>query len=139
MTFALSCWIQRQVVDLHMGVRESLLGKALNIGKRSLAVRKLKRKMGIDIAYSFGPSANMVNVFSGRSAQVWVGIRSYMDMENARKIRLFSKRADLVVCCSKRIEEEVRWRFGSGGGGRDRAGASLGGPGRHHRFHGQGR
>lgn len=103
-----------QVVDLHMGVRESLLGKALNIGKRSLAVRKLKRKMGIDIAYSFGPSANMVNVFSGRSAQVWVGIRSYMDMENARKIRLFSKRADLVVCCSKRIEEEVRERYRCG-------------------------
>ena len=100
-----------QVVDLHMGVKESLWGKALNIAKRSMAVRKLKRKMGIDIAYSFGPSANMVNVFSGRSARIWVGIRSYMDMENVRKIRLFSKRADLVVCCSKRIEEEVRERY----------------------------
>ena len=100
-----------QVIDLHMGVKESLPGKVVNIVKRSAAVRKQKRKMGIDIAYSFGPSANMVNVFSGKSAQIWVGIRSYMDMENGRKIRLFSKRADKVLCCSKRIEEEVAEKY----------------------------
>lgn len=95
------------VTDLHLGVREGKAGKILNVMKRSLAVGKLKKKWGIDVAYSFGPSANMVNVFSKTKGEVWTGIRSYMDMGNARLIKLFSKRSDKVLCCSKRIEEEI--------------------------------
>jgi len=100
------------VIDLHLGVRESKIGKAVNIVKRSRAVRKWKHRLKIDIAYSFGPSANIVNVFSGRQAKIWVGIRSYMDMENEGRIRLFCRRADKVLCCSARIEEEVREKYG---------------------------
>lgn len=107
------------VTDLHMGVKDSMAGKAVNLVRRCLAVRRLKRKLKIDIAYSFGPTANMVNVFSGRamelstelSTEIWVGIRSYMDMENERKIRLFTGRADKVLCCSRRIEEEIEEKY----------------------------
>lgn len=95
------------VIDLHLGVKEGIAGKVLNVFRRSLAVMKLKRDMKIDIAYSFGPTANMVNVFSGKRAKVWTGIRSYMDMGNARKIKLFCKRADKVLCCSEKIREEI--------------------------------
>ena len=70
------------VTDLHMGVRPGKVAKVFNVIKRSMAVRKLKKERGIDIAYSFGPSANMVNVFSKTEAKIWVGIRSYMDMDN---------------------------------------------------------
>ena len=101
-----------RVIDLHLGVRESIPGKLLNVWKRSLAVRRLKRRLSIDIAYSFGPTANMVNVFSGRRAEIWTGIRSYMDMGSPRKIRLFSGMSDRVLCCSRRIEEEVREKYG---------------------------
>lgn len=38
------------VTDLHLGVREGKAGKMLNVIKRSLAVRKLKKEWGIDIA-----------------------------------------------------------------------------------------
>ena len=99
------------VTDLHLGVREGKIGKILNVIKRSLAVRKLKKERGIDIAYSFGPSANMVNVFSRSKGEIWTGIRSYMDMGNPRLIRLFSKRSDRVLCCSKRIEEEITSQY----------------------------
>lgn len=95
------------VIDLHMGVKNDIIGKVYNVIRRSLAVRKLKKKMQIDIAYSFGPTANLVNIFSGKRAKVWVGIRSYMDMGNPRNIRLFTKYSDKVLCCSKRIEEEI--------------------------------
>lgn len=95
------------VTDLHLGVREGKIGKTWNVVKRSLAVRRLKKEWGIDIAYSFGPSANMVNVFSKSQGEVWVGIRSYMDMGNPRLIKLFAGKADKVLCCSKRIEEEM--------------------------------
>lgn len=95
------------VIDLRMGVKDSVIGKVLNVAKRSLAVRKLKRKMKIDIAYSFGPTANMVNVFSGKRAKIWTGIRSYMDMGNPKKIRLFCEKSDKVLCCSEKIREEI--------------------------------
>lgn len=100
------------VIDLHIGVKKDIISKCMNVIKRSLAVRRLKRKLAIDIAYSFGPSANMVNVFSGGDEKIWVGIRSYMDMANERKISLFCKKSDKVLCCSKVIEEEILAKFG---------------------------
>lgn len=95
------------VIDLHMGVKNGVVSKSLNVLRRSLAVRGLKKKLKIDLSYSFGPSANMVNVFSKLGEKVWVGIRSYMDMANESKIRLFCRRSDKVICCSKAIEEEI--------------------------------
>jgi glycosyltransferase involved in cell wall biosynthesis len=99
------------VIDLHMGVKKDMAGKLLNVLKRSFAVSRMKKKLKIDIAYSFGPSANVVNVFSRRSEQVWVGIRSYMDMENEGKIRLLCRLSDKILCCSKLIEEEIRTKY----------------------------
>lgn len=99
------------VIDLHMGVKKDMAGKLYNVLKRSYAVRRLKKKLEIDIAYSFGPTANVVNIFSRRREQVWIGIRSYMDMENERKIRLFCKMSDKVLCCSKRIEDEIKTKY----------------------------
>ena len=99
------------MTDLHMGVRPGKLAKVFNVIKRSMAVRKLKKERGIDIAYSFGPSANMVNVFSKTEAKIWVGIRSYMDMDNHFLLRLFAGRADKILCCTKRIEEEIGERY----------------------------
>ena len=100
------------IVDLHLGVRKGKLGKILNIMRRSLRLRRLKKEMRPDIVYSFGPSANMVNAFSrtGRE-KVWLGLRNYTDVEETVKIRLFVHLADLMICCSKRIEEELRRRF----------------------------
>ncbi|NLL78175.1 MAG: glycosyltransferase [Clostridiales bacterium] len=99
------------VIDLHMGVKKDMAGKLLNVVKRSFMVRRLKKKLTIDIAYSFGPTANLVNVFSRRREQVWTGIRSYMDMENERKISLLCKLSDKILCCSKMIEEELAKKY----------------------------
>ena len=99
------------VTDLHLGVKEGKIGKILNVVKRSYAVKKLKKEWRIDIAYSFGSSANIVNVFSKSAEEVWTGIRSYMDMGNPRLIRWFSKKSDRILCCSKRIEEEIASKY----------------------------
>ncbi len=96
------------VTDLQLGVRNGLVGKAGNVIRRCLAVRQLKKQWGTEIAYSFGPTANLVNICSGKDAKVWTGIRSYMDMGNLRKIRLFANRSDRVLCCSRRITQEIR-------------------------------
>lgn len=99
------------VIDLHIGVKEGMLSKGINVMKRASAVRKLKEKLEVDIAYSFGPSANIVNILSRCSEKVWIGIRSYMDMSNDKKLGWFCKNADTVLCCSGTIEAEIRQKY----------------------------
>lgn len=101
------------IIDINMGVKKGRIKKLLNIVRRSLRVRKLKKEMKPDIAYSFGPTANMVNAFSrtGRE-KVWLGLRNYTDVEETNKIRLFVRLADLIICCSKDIEKELKNKFG---------------------------
>lgn len=101
------------IIDIKMGVRKGKLKKILNIVRRSMKVRALKRKLKPDIAYSFGPSANMVNVFSRTGKEkVWLGLRNYTDVEEGMKIRIFTRLADLIICCSKTIEKELETKFG---------------------------
>ncbi len=99
------------VTDLNLGSREGRLAKAVQVLRRRKGVARLKRKYGIDVAYSFGPTANLINVLTRRNNQVWTGIRSYMDMGNPGKIKLFCKCSDKVVCCSETIEKELQDKY----------------------------
>lgn len=108
------------VIDIHMKSVEGKAGKILNVFRRAKRVAALKREYGIDIAYSFGPTANLVNVFSGmrpfrknaaKRAKIWCGVRSYMDMGNPGLLRLFCCHSDRVVSCSRLIQRELEARF----------------------------
>lgn len=101
------------LINLNLGVRKSKIGKISNVIKRSFAVRQLKKQKKVDVTYSFGATANLVNALSGGPGESWIGLRSYMDMENKKNITFLTKRADRIVCCSKVIEEEIRldYRF----------------------------
>ena len=100
------------IIDIQMGVRKGKLQKILNIIRRSRKVRKLKKEMQPEIAYSFGPTANMVNAFSRTGKEkVWLGLRNYTDVEEETKMRLLVKKADLIVCCSRDIEESVKIKY----------------------------
>ena len=100
------------IIDIQMGVRKGKLQKILNIIRRSRKVRKLKKEMQPEIAYSFGPTANMVNAFSRTGKEkVWLGLRNYTDVEEETKMRLLVKKADLIVCCSKDIEKSIKTKY----------------------------
>lgn len=100
------------IIDIQMGVKKGKIAKLLNIYKRSQKVKKLKKEMMPDIAYSFGPSANMVNCLSKtRETKVWLGLRNYTDITEVFKIRLFIKKADLIIACAKTIENELQQKF----------------------------
>ena len=100
------------IIDIQMGVRKGKLQKILNIIRRSRKVRKLKKEMQPEIAYSFGPTANMVNAFSKTGKEkVWLGLRNYTDVEEETKMRLLVKKADLIVCCSRDIEKFVKIKY----------------------------
>lgn len=101
------------IIDINMGVKKGKVKKILNIIKRSCRVKRLKKELRPDIAYSFGPSANMVNAFSKTGKEkVWLGLRNYTDVEETNKIKLFVRLADLIICCSRDIEKELKNKFG---------------------------
>lgn len=95
------------LVDLGLPSRPGIAGKILNVLKRGRKLHQLKKREQIDIAYSFGPTANFANIVSGGRSEKWLGVRSYMDMGNPGQIRLFCKCADRLICCSETICREV--------------------------------
>ncbi|MDE6845539.1 MAG: glycosyltransferase [Lachnospiraceae bacterium] len=97
--------------DLHLPSRPDKIGKVINVIKRGFKLRSLMKREHIDIAYSFGPTANLANIASGGKAEKWFGIRSYMDMGNPKQIRLFCRCADRVICCSETICREVQEKY----------------------------
>lgn len=97
-----------QVINLRLGARSGKAAKILNLYRRVRALKKLKKEMGIDIAYSFGQTANLANSYANTTGRTITGIRSYLDLDNPSKIRLFCKRSDAVACCSAEIEQVLR-------------------------------
>lgn len=100
-----------ELIDLELGSRPGKLGKAVNLWKRICAVRKIKKSKKIDITYSFGPSANLVNVFARVKDKIWVGIRGYGALDDKRSMKLFSRKADVVICCAKVMADDVQKIF----------------------------
>nr|MCR4789335.1 glycosyltransferase [Lachnospiraceae bacterium] len=101
-----------KIVNLNLGVKKGIIAKTFTVFKRASALKKVKRKIRPKIAYSFGSSANIVNCLSKvRKVRTWVGLRSYMDMFDPSRISYFARKADLIVCCSKVIEDEIRTEY----------------------------
>ncbi len=101
------------VINLNLGVREGKIAKISTVLKRVKALKKIKSDLKPEISYSLGTTANIVNSLSRtKETKVWLGLRSYMDMMNPEVIKLFVKKADLILACSKVIEDELREKYG---------------------------
>ncbi len=95
------------VIDIDVPAKKGIVNKVINVFKRVNKVKKIKREMGIDISYSFGSSANYVNVLSKGKEKVLTGLRCQTDMESPRQVKLFCSRSDQVLSCSKEIVREL--------------------------------
>ncbi len=100
-----------QVIDIDVPAKKGTLNKIINVFKRVGKTRKLKKDLGIDIAYSFGSSANYVNVLSKAGEKVLTGLRCQTDMESVRQVKLFCGRSDQVLSCSKEIVRQLERDF----------------------------
>ncbi len=96
-----------EVIDIDVPAKKGLVNKVINVFKRVNKVRRIKKERGIDIAYSFGSSANYVNVLSKGRESVLTGLRCQTDMDNKREVRLFCKRSTQVLSCSKEIVRQL--------------------------------
>ena len=99
------------LIDLNLGSKPGKIGKVLNVFKRIAAVKRIKRQKNIEVTYSFGPTANLVNVFSRVQDKIWVGIRGYGALADTGAMKLFCKRADKVICCTKVMADDIMTKF----------------------------
>lgn len=96
--------------DIGVGAQRGIANKFLNVFKRISAVKKIKKEDGIDISYSFGMSANLINVLTKAKDEVWCGMRSYIDL-GTKTLGLVCKKTDLVITCSKVLEGYINDRY----------------------------
>ncbi len=98
------------VIDIDVPAKKGIVNKGANVFKCVSRAGKVKKDLGIDIAYSFG-SANLVNVLSKGSERVLTGLRCQTDLENPRQIRLLCRKSDQVLSCSKEIVRQLEADF----------------------------
>ncbi len=99
------------VINIDVPAQKGLVNKVLNVFKRVNKTKKIKKDLGVDISYSFGSSANYVNVLSRGKEKVLTGLRCQTDMENAKEVKLFCKKSDQVLSCSREIMRQLSSDF----------------------------
>ena len=95
------------IVNIDLPAKKEKYAKAINLVKRVMKVKKIKKELGIDISYSFGSSANYVNALSKGREKVFTGLRCSTDMESPKQVRLFCNKADQVLSCSREIMRQL--------------------------------
>lgn len=99
------------MIDLKLGAVEGKLGKAVNVMRRVKRVRQLKKRFDIQLSYSFGPTANLVNVLSKQKDFTWAGIRGYGALSNKVAMKLVCRLADRVISCTRIMEQQIGRQF----------------------------
>jgi glycosyltransferase involved in cell wall biosynthesis len=99
------------VIDIDVPSQKGVVNKVFNVFKRVKKARSKKKELGIDVSYSFGSSANYVNVLSKGKERVLTGLRCQTDMESPKQVKLFCSRSDQVLSCSKEIMRQLSSDF----------------------------
>ena len=98
------------VYNIDVSAQSGAVNKVLNVFKRIRKVKALKKDRQIEISYSFGMSANLINVLTRTGDRIWCGMRSYIDL-GTTTLGLVCKRSDKVIICSKVLEKYVKERY----------------------------
>ncbi len=96
-----------QVIDLNLKSRPGKLGKVINVIKRVFALSRLQKKLGIDISYSFGTTANIANALTWGAKKKITACHSFEEIKGSGYMKLIGKCSDVVLCCSKKMADLV--------------------------------
>ena len=94
--------------DLQVPATASKIGKAINVFKRVVKLRKLKRELKVDYTVSFGTSADFANVFSSGSGKSFIGVRGFQCIGESRLYRYVYRKCDGIICCSEAIAARIK-------------------------------
>lgn len=117
--------ISGQLHDLRLPPRNGVAGKLFNLLQRVRAVRRIKKKEGIDCTISFMDGANLVNVLSRVHDRIVTSVRIQMsasrqDASDQKKMaqksmNWISKKSDCIVSLSDGVKQDLIENFGVDG------------------------
>lgn len=100
-----------KVIDLNIPPESGIFNKLFTVLKRVKALKKWKRNIKIDVAFSFGKTANLANALSKVADKVIVSVHGYGSISRSRFTQLLDKvvyaRADTVVCVAEKITRDL--------------------------------
>ncbi|MCR5675581.1 MAG: glycosyltransferase [Lachnospiraceae bacterium] len=100
-----------EIINLNVPSKKSRLRKVCNVILRAYRAARVKKTRAIDITYSFGNTANLVNIFSRGGDRIVTGFRCATDLENPWLVRQCIRRSDLVISCSEEIRALLKRDF----------------------------
>ena len=101
-----------QVIDLKLKARKGKLNKGINVFRRSHRLTRLQKKLGIDVSYSFGMTANIANALTTGARRKLTACHSFEEIKDAVYMKLISRHSDRVFCCSKKMADLVQKDYG---------------------------
>lgn len=99
------------LIDLNLGAVPGKIGKLCNVFRRVTRVRKLKKAFRIQLSYSFGPTANLVNILTKKNDIIWTGIRGFGAVQDKAAMNRICRLSDRVISCTKVMEEQIQRQF----------------------------
>lgn len=106
---------QAKTVNLNLpSVKKGIIKKVIQVIKRIYCLKKIKKAEKIDVSYSFGDTANIVNVFSKYKDKTYIGLRGFCTLK--KRFRMYAEimYADKVICISRELAAETRKRYKKG-------------------------
>ena len=100
------------VIDLNLKAKDGRLRKILNIIRRGIKLTALQKKLGTDISYSFGTTANIANSLSRGAKRKISACHSFEEIRGGIYMKLISRCTDRVLCCSKKMADLVQESYG---------------------------
>lgn len=95
--------------------------KVINATKRIIKYRKFKEKYSVDITYSFGDTANLVNILSFKKDKKIISYRGFRGVKGKKNLLdkflfkpisvFLSRKADRIVSVSKLISETIATEY----------------------------
>ena len=92
-----------EFIDLAIPSAPGMMAKLINVFRRAYELRKLKRDRNIDISLSFGSTANLANVLSGRRGKTFISLHGFDSVSAGHINRFVYTKSDAIVCCSQGI------------------------------------
>ncbi len=101
-----------QIADLNLKARRGRPGKIINLLRRGRKLSRLQKRMGADISYSFGMTANIANALSFGPGRKILACHSFEEIKNGTYMKLISRRGHKILCCSEKMADLVKERYG---------------------------
>ena len=104
------------IINLNIPKSKNILRKIINVFRRTIKIRKIKKNLNIDVSISFLPGPNLINCLTKRKDKVIVSIRNTQSKLKKDFFRDFANLltyilSDKVIAVSNMVKEDFIKRY----------------------------